>query len=188
MTALLFATFLLSGGILGFAAGVAKLGALHHAGWLHGLKLAAVAVVAQAVWGMGKKLCTDRARLTITLVSAAVLLARPSAVTTVSTARSDHALDRWFELSPIGMLVYDDSGLVVRSNAAFEALVGRSPVLRDLYGDGSTPTSTPIAAATSEMPMRVSGAADSSTSSMRKRAAPAAVPPAVVIAWVGIEV
>ena len=42
---------------------------------------------------------------------------------------SGHELEGWFDLSPIGMLVYDDSGLVVRSNAAFEALVGRSPVL-----------------------------------------------------------
>ncbi len=44
-------------------------------------------------------------------------------------ANSGHELDQWFDLSPIGMLVYDDAGLVVRSNAAFEALVGRSPVL-----------------------------------------------------------
>ena len=41
--------------------------------------------------------------------------------------RSGHELDQWFDLSPIGMLVYDASGLVVRSNSAFEALVGRAP-------------------------------------------------------------
>jgi PAS domain S-box-containing protein len=44
-------------------------------------------------------------------------------------ARSGHELDQWFDLSPIGMLVYDSAGLVVRSNAAFEALVGHTPVL-----------------------------------------------------------
>ena len=44
-----------------FGYGVASLGHLHRAGWLHGLKLAAVAVVAQAVWGMGRNLCPDRA-------------------------------------------------------------------------------------------------------------------------------
>ena len=43
--------------------------------------------------------------------------------------QSGHELDQWFDLSPIGMLVYDDAGLVVRSNAAFEALVGRAPVM-----------------------------------------------------------
>ena len=42
--------------------------------------------------------------------------------------RSDE-IDQWFELSPVGMLVYDSSGLVVRSNAAFEALLGWSPVM-----------------------------------------------------------
>lgn len=43
--------------------------------------------------------------------------------------QSGHELEHWFDLSPIGMLVYDAAGLVVRSNAAFEALVGQSPVL-----------------------------------------------------------
>ncbi len=40
----------------------------------------------------------------------------------------DEAL-QWFELARTGMLVYDDSGLIVRSNAAFEALVEQVPVL-----------------------------------------------------------
>lgn len=66
--------------MIGFAYGVAAFGDLHGAGWLHGLKLAAVVVVAQAVWGMGKKLCTDRARVSLCLVSAAVLLAVPGAI------------------------------------------------------------------------------------------------------------
>ncbi len=52
---------------------------IENAGWLHGLKLAAVAVVAQAVWSMGVKLCPDRERLTMCIVSAAVLLALPIA-------------------------------------------------------------------------------------------------------------
>lgn len=66
--------------MIAFAYGVAVIGDLRSAGWLHGLKLAAVAVVAQAVWGMGKKLCTDRARISICLLSAAVLLAIPGAI------------------------------------------------------------------------------------------------------------
>ncbi|MCC6527700.1 MAG: chromate efflux transporter [Polyangiaceae bacterium] len=70
--------------MIGFAYGVDAFGDLHGAGWLHGLKLAAVAVVAQAVWGMGKKLCTDRARVTLCLASAAVLLAVPGAVTQIA--------------------------------------------------------------------------------------------------------
>ena len=72
---------------------------------------------------------------------APLLLALLQDVTTEHLAlhqaeQSGHELDGWFDLSPIGMLVYDDSGLVVRSNAAFEALVGRSPVLlRDMPAD-----------------------------------------------------
>ena len=66
--------------MLGFAYGVTRAVGLEGAGWLHGLKLAAVAVVAQAVWGMGKKLCPDRARLSLCLGSAAALLTAPGAL------------------------------------------------------------------------------------------------------------
>ena len=44
------------------------------AGWLHGLKLAAVAVVAQAVWGMSRNLAPDRSRATIAIVAAILTL------------------------------------------------------------------------------------------------------------------
>jgi chromate transporter len=38
--------------------------------WLHGLKVVAVAVVAQALWGMGRSLCPDRARASIAVAAA----------------------------------------------------------------------------------------------------------------------
>ena len=41
--------------------------------WLHGLKLAAVAVVAQALWAMGTKLCPDKKRATIAVAGAVAL-------------------------------------------------------------------------------------------------------------------
>ena len=41
---------------------------------LHGLKLVAVAVVAQAVWSMARNLCPDRARAALALLAAALLL------------------------------------------------------------------------------------------------------------------
>ena len=50
----------------------------------------------------------------------------------VARAQADRSLDelaQWFDLSPTGMLVFDDSGLIVRSNPAFEALVGQVPVM-----------------------------------------------------------
>jgi chromate transporter len=48
-------------------------------GWLHGLKIAAVAVVAQAVWGMGQALCPDRARAALALGAALIALTWPTA-------------------------------------------------------------------------------------------------------------
>ncbi len=48
---------------------------------LHGLKLVAVAVVAQAVWSMAQKLCPDRLRAAIGLFAAALLLVSAGADT-----------------------------------------------------------------------------------------------------------
>ena len=45
------------------------------AAWLHGLKVAAVAVVAHAVWGMATKLCPDRTRATLAILASVAVLA-----------------------------------------------------------------------------------------------------------------
>ncbi len=47
-------------------------------GLLHGLKIAAVAVVAQAVWGMGRSLCPDRARQSLAVAAAIFALMAPT--------------------------------------------------------------------------------------------------------------
>jgi chromate transporter len=44
------------------------------AGWLHGLKVVAVAVVAQAVWGMARNLAPDRARASLAILATLVVL------------------------------------------------------------------------------------------------------------------
>ena len=62
-----------------FAYGVAALGNALGSGWLHGLKVAAVAVVAQAVLSMMRSLAPDRERATLAVVAAALVLAMPSA-------------------------------------------------------------------------------------------------------------
>lgn len=67
-----------------FALGLGRWGALLPEGVLHGLKIAAVAVVAQAVWGMGRSLCPDRPRLTLMALSCASVLAWPTAWTQVA--------------------------------------------------------------------------------------------------------
>ncbi len=59
-----------------FALGLLELGP-SGAGWLAGLKVFAVAIVAQAVWGMARALCPDAARRAIAVVAAGVLLLVP---------------------------------------------------------------------------------------------------------------
>ncbi|MBK5197166.1 MAG: chromate efflux transporter [Methyloceanibacter sp.] len=62
-----------------FAYGLSSLGDAAGGGWLHGLKVAAVAVVAQAVLGMMRNLAPDRERATIAVTAAVAMLAAPSA-------------------------------------------------------------------------------------------------------------
>lgn len=63
-----------------FAYGVGYLTTIAHGDWLHGFKVVAVAVVAQAVWGMAKNLCPDRNRATFALLSAMLALTWPTAL------------------------------------------------------------------------------------------------------------
>src|ERR1051325_7859062 len=62
-----------------FGYGVSELGDLSGAAWLHGLKIVAVAVVAQAVWGMAKSLCPDKERATVAVGAAIMALGIPTA-------------------------------------------------------------------------------------------------------------
>ena len=59
--------------LLLFAYGARAFGGAAGGALLHGLKLVAVAIVAQAVWGMARSLCPDRERATIA-VAAVVLI------------------------------------------------------------------------------------------------------------------
>ncbi len=63
-----------------FAMGLSTWGNAVPLGALHGLKVVAVAVVAQAVWGMGHKLCTDTKRITLAAASAYMVLLWPTAL------------------------------------------------------------------------------------------------------------
>jgi len=65
--------------MLAFGYGVDALGGALGSGWLHGLKVVAVAVVAQAVLTMMRTLTPDRARATLAVVAAAIVLALPNA-------------------------------------------------------------------------------------------------------------
>ena len=62
------------------AYGIAAIGDVSQAAWLKGLKLVAVAVVAQAVWGMARNLAPDRPRATLAVAAAIVTLSVPSSL------------------------------------------------------------------------------------------------------------
>jgi chromate transporter len=74
------ACFLLPSAVLMTALGygVTHASVLGNLDWFHGLKVAAVAVVAQAVWSMGRRLCPDLLRVTLCIASSATLLWMPS--------------------------------------------------------------------------------------------------------------
>ena len=60
-----------------FAITATQLSIVMESGALDGLKIAAVAIVAQAVWGMGKTLCPDRQRVIIALAATVTALIFP---------------------------------------------------------------------------------------------------------------
>jgi chromate transporter len=60
--------------MIAFGCGIAAVGDVGHAGWLQGLKVAAVAIVAQAVFLMWRNLCPDWKRSFLAAAAAGVLL------------------------------------------------------------------------------------------------------------------
>jgi chromate transporter len=67
-----------------FAYGAGSLGGPIGTGLLHGLKLVAVAIVAQAVWGMARSLSPDRERGSIAAVAALIILFSPSSLAQIA--------------------------------------------------------------------------------------------------------
>ncbi|RDD70297.1 chromate efflux transporter [Paracoccus versutus] len=66
--------------LLGLAMTATRLEGPPALGVLHGLKIVAVAIVAQAVWGMTKNLCPDKERATIAVAAVLLLAWAPGAI------------------------------------------------------------------------------------------------------------
>ena len=64
--------------LMGFAWLISSTGSFD-SGWISGLKIVAVAIVAHALIGMGKSLTPDRQRITIAMVAAILTLMIPTA-------------------------------------------------------------------------------------------------------------
>jgi chromate transporter len=81
--------------MIAFGYGVTRLGDLGQTAWLHGLKIVAVAVVAQAVWGMARTLTPDRERATLAVAAAIVMLFLPTTIGQVGVIVAGGLLGWW---------------------------------------------------------------------------------------------
>lgn len=79
-----------------FAYGVSNLTGTIHLSYLHGLKIVAVAIVAQAIWGMSIKLCPDKIRATMAVASAILASLMASALTQIAIIVAGGALGVFF--------------------------------------------------------------------------------------------
>lgn len=128
--------------LIAFAFGISAIGDVSDAGWLQGLKIVAVAVVAHALWGMATKLTPDRLRVTIAVLAAVVALVWPTSLAQVLII---------FVGGVIGWLLLPKEPLNPRKEqffqierefgavllAVFFALLIGLPILRDATGNFS---------------------------------------------------
>jgi chromate transporter len=122
-----------------FAYGAGALSGPAGTGVLHGLKLVAVAIVAQAVWGMARTLCPGRERASIAVLSALIILFSSSSLAQIGTILLGGILGLWLcrNAPPmaeghIAMPVSRRAGLLAL--AAFFILLIGLPVLQALNG------------------------------------------------------
>jgi chromate transporter len=106
-----------------FAQGVALWSGLATSGAVHGLKVAAVAVVAQAVWGMSRSLCPDRLRAGVAIGSALLVLAVPGAAGQVAAIVLGGLVGWWaLRLEHLPPATHPDFGVRRRTGALLLAL------------------------------------------------------------------
>ena len=118
-----------------FAYGAGALDGPTGIGLLHGLKIVAVAIVAQAVWGMARSLCSDWQRASIAVVSGVIVLLSASSAAQIAVialgAIAGLSLCRSAPPSATGHIAVPVSrtvGLVALS--AFFLLIAGLPILR----------------------------------------------------------
>ena len=112
---------------------------LSTAGWVHGLKLAAVAVVAQAVWAMSRTLTPDWPRRTVAVAAAVVALAWTTPFAQVAIIVGGAAVGRSLLARPSPTVTGPEPSPVSRragiaSLAAFVGLLLILPLLRTVGG------------------------------------------------------
>jgi chromate transporter len=86
--------------LIAFGYGISRFAALAQSGAVHGLKVVAVAVVAQAVWGMAKSLCPDRPRAALALLAALLTLVLPGALAQIGAIAASAVVGAWLLKPP----------------------------------------------------------------------------------------
>lgn len=81
--------------LVSFAFGAAELNGPIGLGLVHGLKLVAVAIVAQAVAGMARSLCPDRPRASIAAAAAVIILVSGSSIAQIAVIMMGALVGRW---------------------------------------------------------------------------------------------
>src|SRR5262252_10124239 len=125
-----------------FAYGAGNLHGAIGTGLLHGLMLVAVAIVAQAVWGMARTLCPDRERASIAVVAALLILWTSSSVAQVSAIVFGAAAGLWLcrggQPSESGHLIVPISRRAgMAALIVFFILLAGLPLLRNLSSDAA---------------------------------------------------
>lgn len=131
--------------LVAFAYGVTALGDLSGAGWIHGVKAAAVAVVAHAVLGMARTLTPDAKRATIAVAGMIVVLLVPSAFAQIAVIIAAGIVGLTW-LRPQAATASESEPFIVRvprwaaiaSLAVFAVLLAGLPALSAATGDGAT--------------------------------------------------
>jgi chromate transporter len=121
-----------------FAHGAGALTGAVGTGVLHGLKLVAVAIVAQAVWGMARTLCPDRERASIAVVAALIILFSTSSIAQIGAIVIGGLAGLWLcrGAGPtagghVVIPVSRAAGVIALS--AFFVLLGGLPILQGLW-------------------------------------------------------
>jgi chromate transporter len=107
-------------------------------GWLHGIMITAVAVVAQALWGMAARLAPDRKRATMAVIAAILSILLPTALAQVLLIAAG-GLFGWLLLPARNDLRGDDfslhipRGISILCLSLFFLLLAGLPLLRALF-------------------------------------------------------
>jgi chromate transporter len=123
--------------LLLFAYGATTLGGAVWLGLLHGLRLVAVAIVAQAIWGMARSLCPDRQRGSIAGIAALIVLFNPSSGSQIAAILVGGIAGLWLCRTPLpastgAVVVPVSRNVAIASLAIFVLLLAGLPLLRGL--------------------------------------------------------